>query len=397
MRKAFSEYYTPAEAEFNMLWQEAVFVLDTNMLLHIYEYGDKTREWLFKILKRLGELDRLWIPYHVGKEYHDDRLGVISKQRRYYEDVTKKLTEASNVIDSAKRKHHPFLDPAELIKQVQDAINTVQNVVTKAKENHPDYYDGDPLHERLTQLLEGKVGTPTPLEKLTDIYKEGDRRYKAETPPGFKDQNQKEKPFPKNHGDYVIWCQIIEFAKAKKKPIIFITDDEKEDWWRLHNDRTIGPRPELREEMRTAGGVSFYMYKGDAFIDRALTQFLQADEQDKTNAVEEAKAVREKQEVREELPPGAAVRVGGMFPVASGYLDVGIRRTDPASGMTWQPVSNYEPQMRRAAQIAQMYSQQNQDEAAAWIAVLLYAQEQQKRVAAFGVREVHSSPSEGAG
>src|SRR5205823_2954818 len=116
----------------------------------------------------------------------------------------------------------------------------VLEVVTTATENHPDYYGSDPLHERLTQLLEGKVGPATPPEKLSDIYKEGDKRYKVEIPPGFKDQNPKEKPFPKNHGDYVIWCQIIEFAKAKKKPIIFITDDEKEDWWRLHNGRTIG-------------------------------------------------------------------------------------------------------------------------------------------------------------
>src|SRR5713101_3902629 len=171
MRNALSDYYTPSAAEFDKLWQEAIFVLDTSILLHIYEYGEKTRELFFKILKKVGDLGRLWIPYHVGKEYQDDRLGVISKQRGYYDALTEKLKKASDLVAGAATTHHPFLDPPELIKKVQDAIKSVQGVATEAKEHHPDYYDGDPLHEQLTQLLEGNVGTPTLPEKLDAIYK----------------------------------------------------------------------------------------------------------------------------------------------------------------------------------------------------------------------------------
>jgi len=83
MRDVFSDYYIPAKRVQDAL-EGSCLRLDTNILLRVYEYGAKTREWFFKILKKLGDLDRLWIPYHVGKEYQDDRLGVISKQREYY-------------------------------------------------------------------------------------------------------------------------------------------------------------------------------------------------------------------------------------------------------------------------------------------------------------------------
>jgi hypothetical protein len=137
--------------------------------------------------------------------------------------------------------------------------------------------------------------------------------------------------------------------------------------------------------MRTKGGVSFYMYKGDVFIERALAIFekdIPAGAQDRADAVEEAKTVREKQEVREELPPGSLLEVGGMFPVTSGFMDAGIQRHDAASGMTWQSgYYNLGEQARRAAQIAQIHHRLNQHEDETLIAVL-NALEQQKRASA---------------
>jgi len=41
-------------------------------------------------------------------------------------------------------------------------------------------------------------------------------------------------------GDLIIWKEMIEKAKAEKRPIIFVTDDGKSDWWHIHSSRQKG-------------------------------------------------------------------------------------------------------------------------------------------------------------
>ena len=55
-------------------------------------------------------------------------------------------------------------------------------------------------------------------------------------------------------------------SNLKQKPVIFITDDRKEDWWLERNGKTIGPRPELLEEFLSKTGQSFYMYRPQQFL-----------------------------------------------------------------------------------------------------------------------------------
>jgi len=50
------------------------------------------------------------------------------------------------------------------------------------------------------------------------------------------------------------------------KYLIFITDDNKEDWWLIENGETLGSRPELIEEIFKFGVTSFYMYSSERFL-----------------------------------------------------------------------------------------------------------------------------------
>jgi hypothetical protein len=54
---------------------------------------------------------------------------------------------------------------------------------------------------------------------------------------------------------------MIEKAKTDQKPIIFVTDDGKSDWWYIHHGRKIGPHPELVEEFLAATGQQFHIYE----------------------------------------------------------------------------------------------------------------------------------------
>ncbi len=96
---------------------------------------------------------------------------------------------------------------------------------------------------------------------LQRIYEEGDKRYLMEIPPGYKFDNNKNK-----FGDLILWFQIIDHARNKSKPIIFIMNERKEDWWHKGNTgKIIGPRPELVQEFINETGQDFVMYRMPQF------------------------------------------------------------------------------------------------------------------------------------
>src|SRR5215469_4097831 len=99
----------------------------------------------------------------------------------------------------------------------------------------------------------------------------------------------------KKYGDGVVWYQVIDFAKSTKKPIILITDDQKDDWWRIEKGETLGPRPELAAEIGSKAKVSFYMYNASQFLKYAK-EFLGL--QVKQEAIEEVRDVSEQSTVR---------------------------------------------------------------------------------------------------
>jgi hypothetical protein len=63
MRTRFPGNYRPFEDDFAKLWRDCVFVPDTNILLHLFRYGEKTRGQVLDTLNQLRP--RVWIPYRV--------------------------------------------------------------------------------------------------------------------------------------------------------------------------------------------------------------------------------------------------------------------------------------------------------------------------------------------
>ena len=82
----------------------------------------------------------------------------------------------------------------------------------------------------------------------------------------------------------------MDFAKKEQKPIIFTTDDRKEDWWNKHKGKTIGPRPELIQEMISKTGMMIYLYQTDQFMSYAA-KYLKL-ETSATEAISEVSKIR---------------------------------------------------------------------------------------------------------
>jgi 5-methylcytosine-specific restriction endonuclease McrA len=79
-----------------------------------------------------------------------------------------------------------------------------------------------------------------------DIKKEFDERIKFNLPPGYKDKAKEDGGL----GDFIIWKDIIKIGEDYKSNIIFVTGDEKADWFHQSMSNKIYPRYELVHEFK---------------------------------------------------------------------------------------------------------------------------------------------------
>ncbi len=267
MRNLFPGHYRPTRQQFDELWKSAVFVLDTNVLLNLYRYSTTTRDRLLEVLKVYK--DRLWLPHQVAAEFHRNRMKVIAEQVDAYKKIRGLLDDHRKQIevDLAAYNRHWFIDTKEHLKSLDKVFESTKAALQGQQEKHPNLLERDPILESITDLFDGRVGNPYVDDTLNSMYKLAEQRYSRRVPPGFMDA--KEKSGDEKYGDWIIWQQMIDHAKATTSPVVLVTDDNKEDWWWKFQGKTFGPRPELVEEMRKSANVAFYMYKTDQFMEHA--------------------------------------------------------------------------------------------------------------------------------
>lgn len=279
MKSVFPDFYKYSEEEFKGIFNDCYFILDTNVLLNLYRYSETTKNEWIGILEKIKE--QLWMPYQVGLEFHFSRITVILEQQQAYDNICKRIKEqASTSITNIKkglnikRNRHPKIHINSIEERIEDCFNSLIKDLKKHEEEHPDLLNEDGILKFLNQVFENKVGQPYQQVKLEEIYSDGEVRYQKKFPPGYEDEKTKKdqtkeydgKIYKDKFGDLVVWNQILDKAKSEAKPIIFVTDDRKEDWWELEGGKNLGPRTELLNEFRKAADVPFYMYNPENFM-----------------------------------------------------------------------------------------------------------------------------------
>jgi PIN like domain len=256
MKDAFRHYFRPTGADFDGLWQNALFSFDDSVLLNIYGYSRDTREELISFLETNAV--RLRLPYQFGLEYARNRCSTIMKQVKYYDDAMKALDIfRGKFLDP--RHQHPYLK--EPHRANFDAI--LADLATSRQEMRA-LITSDPYLDRLLLVFAGKVGAAPTDAELTAFHKEAKERYDANKPPGFADLKQKGAPGA--YGDYVGWRQLISISKSESKGMLFITDDTKDDWWHIEEHQNLGPLPELLLEFAQESQQALYLYTSESFL-----------------------------------------------------------------------------------------------------------------------------------
>lgn len=269
MKDLFPGHFRDSDDNLAETWNECLFVFDTNILLNLYRYSDSTKEEFLKILKKIGS--RIWLPHRAADEYFNNRLEVIGKQEKAYDDTVSNINKLKKELDNARQ--HPFVSK-EVMGKIEGVFDELCSELADNKKVHTSRISNDEIKESIASIFLGKVGPPYDKAKLEEIVVNGEERYKQKIPPGFKDSSKSTgseifTEICRKYGDLIIWNQVIDKSIEAKKPVVFVIDDRKEDWWSRFNGKTIGPRPELVAEFRERTKQSFHMYQADRFLELA--------------------------------------------------------------------------------------------------------------------------------
>lgn len=261
MKNAIKEFIEPTSKEKQQLWEKAVFVFDTNVLLNLYRYSAKTRNSLLAAFESFKE--RVWIPYQVAYEYMRKRCEVIYETVQRYDQFKKEIDIFTGKAIDTLRLTSGDEEVSELTRYLIKWLdsNKDRNLLVLSAEK-------DEILDKILTIFDGRVGNNIDAAELERIKEEGKERYEKLIPPGYKDDKKKKGQEDDNnaYGDLIIWKQIIRHAKENGTGVVYVTHDQKEDWWNIVKGKTIGPRVELRKEFMKETGQEFHMYSMNSFI-----------------------------------------------------------------------------------------------------------------------------------
>lgn len=259
MKKQYPEFYQQEDQQYKKLWDKAVFVFDTNVLLNLYRYTETTRQdWL----NVFGEIkDRVFLPYWVGYEYQKNRLRTIKEEKETHDKVLGTVKKEISKITEQLNKHRRF---QALSKNFTENFQESKKIIEEEVSSYPDFESKDTIREFLDSIFVNNIGPALSVEDRLALVEEGKKRFASKIPPGFEDEKTKEGE--SIYSDYFIWTEIISYSQTNKLPIIFVTDDNKGDWWNIQSGKKLGPHPLLLTEFREKTGMDYHQYEPGNFL-----------------------------------------------------------------------------------------------------------------------------------
>lgn len=266
----FEGYRIPNREEYISVLREGFVVVDANLLLDLYRFGEQGRKDLLAALRALGT--RLWVPHQAMLEFWKNREGVL-KDPGGTKELTDSLSKARDAAHDAiakwgRLRSHPESTIDELRTTIAEALESVIKQVNGLTKEETTAWardtSGDPVLRDLSTILSGKVGRCLPEEAYVQALAEAKRRADSKIPPGYMDAK---KPTPDFAGDYLVWEELLLEAERRAQDVLFITRDSKEDWVRIESGETRGPRIELQEELLSRVGKRFYLRTPAQFLE----------------------------------------------------------------------------------------------------------------------------------
>lgn len=272
----FRSHVRPDPKTTAKIFDSAMIVLDTNVLLDLYRVTPGAREEMLNVIEAAKE--KIWIPHQVALEFHRNRVGAAKDQLDFYPATCKSLETLKN---QAMQKVNEFANRCALggaaKLQFKEALEEAfEMTIAQVKEHQANFdlsigkiLNEDPILDRLSVILDGRVGPPLDSDALGVALKEAERRKNEQIPPGFRDSAKQSN----SAGDYLLWEQTLIAAEADNRTVVLVSNDEKDDWVEKQLNFTTGPQEFLVEEMRSRASSDLLIMTFPSFLEVAKRKF----------------------------------------------------------------------------------------------------------------------------
>ncbi|MER8025676.1 PIN domain-containing protein [Glutamicibacter protophormiae] len=252
----------------------SLVAVDANVLLNLYRYRDQTSNDLLKVFEALGP--RLVVPYQALREFWRHRRQRQTSPDQAGREMQSAITSAQNKITSgvevwAKKTGLTVDESNEFKGQVSEFLMGFSESINEATAPINNSSDSDQILNELERIVEGCVTARPNDDEWQECVIEGSKRVLNEEPPGYMDKKKEENSLNPEGGagDYLVWYQAINHAKVKNSDLIFITGDEKEDWWWKDRSNFLGPRHELTREFDELTGNKLIFLRPSELLELA--------------------------------------------------------------------------------------------------------------------------------
>lgn len=236
---------------------DCLFVFDTNSLILPYTTSSESLDEIKKVYTKIIQEKRFFIPGQVAREFARIRPEKIK-------EVFQQLTKSRNSIPVLGIGKYPLLnginDYDELFEKEKEINSLVKNYAKqlgKVIEHVKEWSWNDPVSQLYKSLFNDEVIYDIELDE-EKITAQLNYRYENRIPPGYEDKNKEDGGI----GDLLIWFTILQLAERHKKDIVFVSGDEKKDWFYQVDKQSLYPKFELITEFRTkAPDKSFSIIK----------------------------------------------------------------------------------------------------------------------------------------
>lgn len=237
-----ADIFATSHQPFAAVKEHCLYVLDTNALLLPYTTSSNSLEEIKKVYEKLLNEKRLYIPGQVAREFAKNRPERIKeifaslnrkKDKKQYAGKYAVLT----VVDDYNKA-------VELEKNIDELQKEYSNKIASVIQQIKEWTWNDPVSQLYSLFAKGAVFEP----EIDEAYlkEELAKRYTHKIPPGYKDGAKADDGI----GDLLIWFTILELAKSQNKDVVFVSGDEKTDWFYKSEGQALYPRFELTSEFR---------------------------------------------------------------------------------------------------------------------------------------------------
>lgn len=299
----FESYRILTKAEISEALEKGFLAMDTNVLLNLYRYNDKTVDDILNVAEFAD--NRLFVPHQVIREFWRNRQSVISELGKPSKNARDSLAKNQNSTkDVIERWSKSIALQAEERDELKDRVDSLfSGLIERIGEESHTFSAHTPTSEdrllnRLDTILADSVGPPLEARAWEEAVAEGERRVAEQISPGYKDFDKLESDIPeKASGDYLVWKQLLIEGEKRGLDLVLVTSDTKEDWWnRTSRGEVVGPRRELIDEYLDNTGKRFFLLEPA----KLLNYFSDLGVKISPDSVEDIKRVRD--ETREIVP-----------------------------------------------------------------------------------------------